>query len=141
MKKEVSTSLFHGMVELTRAWKMYSSVHKRLFNSYKNMEPQAEKYYGIDPNKLPHYELSDDFDNETNAKLHDNFEYQTNRGEEILSLDTIKELLAAVSFGYGLMQLCFSFLPQRLMSLVKLFGKLNQNLYSYVKNNKYLSFF
>lgn len=39
-----------------------------------------------------------------------------------LSLETVKRLLGAVSFGYGLFQICLSFMPANILKLIKVFG-------------------
>lgn len=39
-----------------------------------------------------------------------------------LSLETTKRLLGAVSFGYGLFQICLSFMPASILKLIKVFG-------------------
>jgi hypothetical protein len=125
LKKDRASSLLHGMLEIRRAWKLYHSLQKRLFNSFKTLEPRAEQLYGSDPNKLPELDNDDDEEfsdaNESFTAERDDY---YNISTEVLSLEDVKALLAAVSFGYGIMQLCFSFLPNRLMKLVRLFGKI-----------------
>jgi hypothetical protein len=39
-----------------------------------------------------------------------------------LTLETVKRLLGAVSFGYGLFQICLSFTPPNVLKLIKIFG-------------------
>jgi hypothetical protein len=47
-------------------------------------------------------------------------------GEGAMSLETVKRLLGAVSFGYGLFQICLSFTPPNILQLIKVFGKLKK---------------
>jgi hypothetical protein len=41
-----------------------------------------------------------------------------------VNLETVKRLLGAVSYGYGLFQICLSFVPPNILKLIKLFGKI-----------------
>lgn len=50
------------------------------------------------------------------------FDSQSNDGDDELSLYTIKRLLGAVSFGYGLFQIALSFVPPKIMKLIKFLG-------------------
>jgi hypothetical protein len=40
-----------------------------------------------------------------------------------INLETVKRLLGAVSYGYGLFQICLSFVPPNILKLIKIFGK------------------
>lgn len=100
------------------------------------MEPRADLIYGSDSsNKLPetikntenhNYEDDDNEDEFTDANesfSSEKNEYYNKNSLETLGLDVVSSLLASVSFGYGIMQLCFSFLPNRLLKIVKVLGK------------------
>ena len=126
LKKENAASLIVGLLEIRRAWSLYSSLHKKLFTSYKNLEPRADLIYGSDSNKLP-YIIQDNEDDDEFTDANESFsseknEFYSKNSLETLGLETIKSLLAAVSFGYGIMQLCFSFLPNRLLKIVRILG-------------------
>ena len=56
-----------------------------------------------------------------NSTSNNNSNNKSSDGVE-LSLDVCKRLLGAVSFGYGLFQICFSFIPANVLRLVKLLG-------------------
>jgi hypothetical protein len=126
LKKENAASLIVGLLEIRRAWSLYSSLHKKLFSSYKNLEPRADLIYGSDSNKLPDIirddEDEDDFTDANESFSPEKNEFYSKNTPEILGLETVKSLLAAVSFGYGIMQLCFSFLPNRLLKIVRILG-------------------
>ena len=112
------------MLEIRRAWSLYSSLQKKLFSSFKALEPRADQIYGSDSNKLiPEIDNEDEEFSDANESFSsEKNEFYFKNSPEILGLDVVKSLLAAVSFGYGIMQLCFSFLPNRLLKIVRLFG-------------------
>ena len=39
-----------------------------------------------------------------------------------MSLETVKRLLGGVSFGYGIFQICLSFMPPSALKLLRIFG-------------------
>jgi hypothetical protein len=47
---------------------------------------------------------------------------EMSKGGGGLSLEVTKRLLGAVSFGYGLFQICLSFMPPNILKLIKVFG-------------------
>jgi hypothetical protein len=119
MKQDLTQILTSGVFELRRAWKIYSNLQKYLFNLYKILEPNAEDIYGTDPNKLPDVVVD-----ENDAKNDDDADIgvSTLVGFE-LSLNSVKSLLASASFGYGIIQLCFSFFQPSVLKLLKFIGK------------------
>ncbi len=119
LRKEGPTSLVHGIIELRRAWKMYSDLQRKLFNMYKQLEPMAKDVYGVDPNELPEADDEDDKKCPNTDKKSNQVDHKMND----LPLDIVKWLLAAVSYGYGITQLCFSFLPHRFLVILNLLGK------------------
>ncbi len=117
LRKEGPASLIHGVIELRRAWKMYTDLQRKLFNVYKKLEPTAKDQYGVDPNDLPQVNDTDEARPSADRKS-DNVDHKT----DDLSLEMAKNLLAAVSYGFGITQLCFSFLPHRFLIILNLLG-------------------
>jgi hypothetical protein len=115
---------------------MYAKIQRQLYEIYKKLEPNAEQIYGSDPNSniiQLFIEENDENESETkdikltaseahfNQTLNEltlNDDDPSNR----LTLETCKRLLGAVSFGYGVFQICISFIPPNVIKLVKLFG-------------------
>jgi hypothetical protein len=48
---------------------------------------------------------------------------QNNNNNNVLTKEKVEKLLASVSYGYGIVQLCFSFLGSYLMKIANFFGK------------------
>ena len=114
-----------GTLELRRAWKTYTQLEKHLFELFKKLDPNAESIYGADASQVPEFNL-DNAENDQQT-LGDNLqelsiEPNNNNVNSELSLSSVKSLLASVSFGFGIVQLCFSFLPPNLLSLLKFIG-------------------
>lgn len=120
---------------------MYAKIQKQLYDIYKKLEPNAEQIYGSDPNSNVielFIEDADDgtsdskglaSDNNNNTSKEDAASQAINdliitdeETSEGLSLETAKRLLGAVSFGYGLFQICLSFMPPSILKLIKVFG-------------------
>jgi hypothetical protein len=125
LRQDIPAILTTGVFELRKAWKLYSSIQKKLFNIFKQLEPNAEQIYGTDPNKLPEIKIEDnnnnnDFDESIIQEI--TIDSNTATNEDGLDLEMVKSLLASVSFGYGILQLCFSFLPPSILKLMKFIG-------------------
>lgn len=129
---------------------MYSRLQKQLYDIYKKLEPNAEQIYGSDPNSSSAQIWLDDSDesstgatasNDTpngsdsnNNSAKSEQEATTKMMNELsltdeevadaggMPLETVKRLLGAVSFGYGLFQICLSFAPPNVLRLIKVFG-------------------
>lgn len=116
---------------------MYSKIQKQLYGIYKKLEPNAEQIYGSDPNSTSidlWIEDSDDVTNDSNNNTSKSSkDDQINQAigdlvisdeetDEGLSLEATKRLLGAVSFGYGIFQICLSFMPPNILKLIKVFG-------------------
>lgn len=128
LKQDIAGIITNGVFELRRAWKIYSTIQKKLFNLFKELEPNAEQIYGTDPNKLPDITVDDASDTASNNP-DDNIIHEiaidTNNAslnDDGLNLETVRQLLASVSFGFGVVQLCFSFLPPSVLKLMKFIG-------------------
>ena len=61
---------------------------------------------------------NDDDDDNDSFKSFD----ESNETNHELSLYTVKRLLGSVSFGYGLFQIALSFVPPRIMKVIKFLG-------------------
>ena len=61
----------------------------------------------------------DDDDDNVSFK---SFDSASNDTTDELPLYTIKRLLGSVSFGYGLFQIALSFVPPRIMKVIKFLG-------------------
>lgn len=133
MKQDVTQIIKTALFELRRAWKIYYNLQKYLFNLFKSLDSNAEEIYGQDPNKLPNILLDEQDDancSTNNASINNNdlnedLEVTSNDGE--LSLNAVKNLLASVSFGFGIIQLSFSFLSPNILKLLKFIGKFELN--------------
>jgi hypothetical protein len=140
VRQDIPAIIKTGMFELRRAWKIYTTIQKRLFELFKQIEPNAEQIYGTDPNKLSEIDMINN--NNESVQLDGQFQADAmnNADDDLCIIDQstvvdvqdtkqmgtalkIKQLLASVSFGYGIMQLCFSFLPPSIMKLLKFIGK------------------
>jgi len=127
IKQELSGLLSAGLL-LRKAWKLYEKLHSELFDLYRSKDSNAEKDYGSKPedNIMIQFETpngiktdDDDDDDELSFK---SFDSTSNNANDELSLYTIKRLLGAVSFGYGLFQIALSFVPPKIMKLIKFLG-------------------
>ena len=107
---------------------MFSRIQKQLFEIYKKLEPNADEIYGsgsgflqiwIDDSELGKTEAASNEPEQAMNEL-------TIEDDEItgnnISLETVKRLLGAVSFGYGIFQICLSFMPPNALKFVKLLG-------------------
>ncbi|CAF2379540.1 unnamed protein product [Rotaria sp. Silwood2] len=126
IRQELSGLIGAGLL-LRKAWKTYEKLHHELFDLYRAKDSNAEKDYGSKPedNVIIQFENNDgmknddDDDDDISFKSFDN---TSNDSTNELSLYTIKRLLGSVSFGYGLFQIALSFVPPRVMKLIKFLG-------------------
>ncbi|CAF0814161.1 unnamed protein product [Adineta ricciae] len=126
IKQELSGLIGAGLL-LRKAWKVYEKLHNELFELYRAKDPNAEKDYGAkaEDNIVVQFEdtngstLNGDDDDDLSFK---SFDSDTNNLSDDLPLFTIKRLLGSVSFGYGLFQIALSFVPPRIMKLIKFLG-------------------
>ena len=126
IRQETSGFLSAGIL-FRRSWKIYAKTQRQLYNIYKKLEPNAEKIYGSDPNSnLIQLLIEDNDENDSNRNPSSKPEINeltiTDDEAEGMSLETVKRLLGAVSYGYGLFQILLSFMPPNLLILIKLFG-------------------
>ena len=131
IKQELS-GLFGAGLLLRKAWKIYEKLHSELFDLYRSKDTNAEKDYGSKPedNVVFHFENATDMTNgNSNGQGDDDdelsfksFDSNSNDPTDEISLYTVKRLLGSVSFGYGLFQIALSFVPPRIMKLIKFFG-------------------
>lgn len=150
VRQDVSAYIGSGLIQIRRSWKMYSRLQKQLYDIYKKLEPNAEQIYGSDPNSSSTQIWLDDSDesstsgaasNDTpNGSDSNNNSAKSDQeatskmmnelsltDEEVadaggMPLEAVKRLLGAVSFGYGLFQICLSFAPPNVLRLIKVFG-------------------
>ena len=106
---------------------------------YKKIEPNAEAIYGSDPNASTLQLFIDEKDDEDGENEKGQDKNGIKRDSSIVQLneltitdddtknnmspEAIKRLLGAVSFGYGVFQICLSFMPPNILKLIKVFGK------------------
>ena len=163
VRQEVSAYISSGILQIRNSWKRYNKIQKQLYDIYKKLEPNAEKIYGCDPDSnivQLWIEDTDENDNQTNSKSKNGDAATAANDDEAsqaineliisdeeakdgLSLEVVKRLLGAVSFGYGFFQICLSFMPPNVLKLIKVFGKICSYLYFYQflskkRNNFYL---
>jgi hypothetical protein len=126
IKQELSGLIGAGLL-LRKAWKVYEKLHNELFDLYRAKDTNAEKEYGSKPED----NIVIQFENNNGTKIDDNddddlsfksFDTTSNDNNNDLSLYTIKRLLGSVSFGYGLFQIALSFVPPRIMKIIKFLG-------------------
>lgn len=133
MIKQELAGLFGAGLLLRKAWKIYEKLHSELFDLYRAKDSNAEKDYGSKPEDhvMFQFENSVDMPNEETNGIEDmnedelSFKSLENHNEDSphdISLYTVKRLLGSVSFGYGLFQIALSFVPPRVMKLIKFFG-------------------
>jgi hypothetical protein len=126
VRQEIPAILSTGVFELKRAWKTYSTFQRKFFNLYKTLDPNAEKEYGVDTSVIEvdiGGEIDDKYDESAiESGTSDISLEDTTQDSSGWSLRSIKRLLASVSFGYGIVQLCFSFLPPSILKLMKFIG-------------------
>ena len=90
MKQDLTQIMTTAVFELRRAWKIYANLHKYLFNLFKKLEPNPEDIYGtvIGINLLDKVNGDDELDNHQII----------NESDSELNLNSVKNLLASVSF-------------------------------------------
>ena len=130
--KQELAGLFGAGLLLRKAWKIYEKLHGELFDLYRAKDSNAEKDYGSKPEDhvVFQFENATDVSNgEANGNGDDDDElsfksFDSNNDDSAndISLYTVKRLLGSVSFGYGLFQIALSFVPPRVMKLIKFFG-------------------
>ncbi len=89
------------------------------------MDSSAEQVYGTDPNKLPVLINDENESEEKIGEAKDEHDVLKNINDSQLSLNAVRSLLAKVSFGYGIIQLSFSFLQPSLLKIMKYIGTFN----------------
>lgn len=140
IRQEVSGYFTNGILQIRKSWKLYAKIQKQLYDIYKKIEPNAEQIYGCDPNSSTVQLWQEDTEDESDPKSKSSTKGspETNDDQlsqaineltvsdeetsEGISVETIKRLLGAVSFGYGLFQICLSFMPANVLKLIKVFG-------------------
>ena len=126
IKQELAGLLGAGLL-LRKAWKIFEKLHNELFELYRAKDPNAEKDYGtkLEDKLIFQFETptdgknGDDNDDDVSFK---SFDSNPNDTPNDISLYTVKRLLGSVSFGYGLFQIALSFVPPRVMKLIKFLG-------------------
>ena len=127
IKQELS-GLFGAGLMLRKAWKLYEKLHSELFDLYRAKDPNAEKEYGSKPEDtmVIQFENPNGTTNGENEGDDDDLSFKsfesTSETTDELSLYTVKRLLGSISFGYGLFQIALSFVPPRIMKLIKFLG-------------------
>lgn len=121
IRQEGASTIGAAIIQLRAAWKTYSRVHKQLYDLFKKLDSKADLIYGTDPSSL--HTLWIEESEETGADDENNNRTTQDLNEKEISLDSVKRLLGAVCFGYGIFQICLSFLPPNLLKLIKIFGK------------------
>ena len=128
IKQEFSGFIGAGLL-LRKAWKLYEKLHSELFGLYRAQDPNAERDYGSKPEDtmVMQFETPDGMNNDEADDDDDNVSFKSfgsasNDAAHELSLYTIKRLLGSVSFGYGLFQIALSFVPPKIMKLIKFLG-------------------
>jgi hypothetical protein len=130
--QDVGSYLNNGVLQLRGSWKMYSRIQKQLYDLFKKLEPKAEQIYGIDEESLLKNSFlfdenatataEDDEDDESVQSALNDLNISCDDAKNI-SLESVKRLLGSVSFGFGMFQICISFLPPNILKVVKIFGK------------------
>jgi phosphopantothenoylcysteine synthetase/decarboxylase len=149
VRQEVSAYISSGILQIRNSWKRFNKIQKQLYDMYKKLEPNAEKIYGCDPDSNIIQLWIEDTDENDNRKIEskngdaaaandDEASQAINEliisdeeAKDGLSLEVVKRLLGAVSFGYGFFQICLSFMPPNVLKLIKVFGKMCSYLYFY----------
>ncbi|RNA32985.1 tetratricopeptide repeat 39C-like [Brachionus plicatilis] len=137
VRQIASSYLTSGLLQIRKSWKLYAKLQKQLYGLYKKLEPNAEQIYGSDPNSSVlqlWMDESDEMESDSKSKSSDDKSddqlseaiNELNVTDEEAStgipLETVKRLLGSVSFGYGLFQICLSFMPPNILKLIKVFG-------------------
>ncbi len=138
IRQETSSYIASGILQIRRSWKTYAKVQKQLYEIYKKLEPNAAQIYGSDLSDTNLIQIliddNDDNNNEadkatssssTNGPNVNELNELTIEDDESLknmSIETVKRLLGGVSFGYGIFQICISFLPPNALKMLKIFG-------------------
>ena len=128
IRQEASGYLSNGILQIRRSWKTYAKAQRQLYDIYKKLEPNAEQIYGSDPNSnLIQIWIEENDENENDSKnssTKPEINELTIVDDEAtgMPLETVKRLLGAASFGYGLFQICLSFMPPNILKLIKVFG-------------------
>ena len=127
MIKQELAGLIGASLLLRKAWKIYEKLHNELFELYRTKDPNAEKDYGakIEDRLIFQFETPTDSKNEDENDDDVSFKsFDSNAQDPAneISLPTVKRLLGAASFGYGLFQIALSFVPPRVMKLIKFLG-------------------
>ena len=128
MKQEM-TGFIKGGLQIKRSWKLFSRIQKQLYEMYKKIEPNAESIYGCDSSSnVIQLQIEGDADDDKDADAGsevleslDALKIADKDGS--LSPETIKRLLGAVSYGYGLYQIIFSLTPPSMLKVVRVLGK------------------
>ena len=128
MKQEM-TGFITGGLQLKRSWKLFARIQKQLYDMYKKVEPNAEAIYGYDPSTNViqlqfEGETEDDKESDAGSDVLEGLEdLKIAESSGALSAESIKRLLGAVSFGYGVYQIIFSLTPPNLLKVVRVLGK------------------
>ena len=133
IRQEISGYLTNGILQIRKSWKLYAKVQKQLYELYKKIEPNAEQLYGSDPDSSLIQIIVDDNEEQSEAKNGESGTAATMMQLNELTLadddvgksispEAIKRLLGGVSFGYGVFQICLSFLPPNILKLVIILG-------------------
>lgn len=137
IRQVASSYLTSGLLQIRKSWKIYAKIQKQLYGLYKRLDPNAEQIYGIDPSSSVlqlWIDESDESESDSKSKNpEDKSEDQLSEAINELSvsddevdcgmpLEVVKRLLGSVSFGYGLFQICLSFMPPNILKLIKVFG-------------------
>ena len=125
IRQDVASYLSSGLLQIRRSWKAYSRIQKQLFELYKRLEPNAEELYGSSGCVTIWHDDNEDSEAGKSTAAQE-LQDLTIGDDELsntgISVEAVKRLLGAVSFGYGVFQICLSFMPPSALKLIKILG-------------------
>jgi hypothetical protein len=117
-------------MQLRSSWKLYSRIHKQLYDLLQKIDPNADpNLFGFDEGQIDEIVFDSTTEADKTAKEEDEAlqeaidEININENGSKISADGVKRLLAAVSYGYGMFQIFMSFMPPAYLKLFSLLGK------------------
>lgn len=127
IRQDVSSYLSSGLLQIRRSWKTYARVQKQLYELYKKLEPNARDIYGSNSDVTNGLWMeTENEDENNNSELGGGMSELTIEDSELvgngISLEAVRRLLGAVSFGFGVFQISLSFMPPSALRLIKVFG-------------------
>ncbi len=128
ISQDITGYLRSGILQLRSSWKLYSRINKQLFGLYQKFDQNTDQLFSFDRSTVDECVFDETIGSDEVAKEEDESiqntlnELNINEQNDEIDIESIKRLLGAVGFGYGMFQIFMSFMPPNYLKLFNILG-------------------